>query len=112
MFVHKCADKRLDTSVSYSYQALAALRDVRSLVSNFYNNLFHSLINFKQAAEQFPYLEHYRDLWPVDDILRLCLKNTSAKQRRQERQKAAAQVLDSVSKINKARSRRGKAGKR
>lgn len=65
-------------------------------------------MDVKQAAEQFPDLEYYRDKWPVDDILRLRLKNTSAKWKRRERQKAAAQVLDSVSKIDKVR--RGKKG--
>lgn len=84
MFVHKCAEKQLNTTLSFSYQSLAALRDVHSLVSTFYVYVFYQLMAIKQAAEQFPDLESYHDKWPVNDILRLCLKNTSVKLKCQE----------------------------
>ena len=108
MFVHKCAHEHLDTSLSFSYQSLAALRNIRLLVSTLSTHTFTYpwTMNPEQAAQQFPCLSQYRDIWPVDDVLRLHLKNASAKWKRQERQKAAAQVLDSVSRIDKAR--RGK----
>ena len=59
-------------------------------------------MNPEQTAQQIPCLSQYHDIWPIDDILQLHLKNASAKWKCQEWQKAAAQVLDSILRIDKA----------
>jgi hypothetical protein len=43
-----------------------------------------------QLLSDYPYLEQYRDCWPINDLMQTRVKALGAQQRRQETSKASA----------------------
>jgi hypothetical protein len=79
--VYHLIDDHLDTTKCYSGQALASLEVVRSAVRAFFSS--HIILTYAiQAANKFPDIDNYCGRWPVTDLIKLHLKNTSSKHRK------------------------------
>jgi hypothetical protein len=60
-----------------------------------------------QAAKKFPDVDQYHGRWPVADLIKMHLKNTSSKYRKRVQKMAAGKSVDAG-----VSNQRGKGGKR
>ncbi|KAI0296891.1 hypothetical protein BC826DRAFT_967917 [Russula brevipes] len=84
------ADEYLDTSLSYSAQAAKSkdrLAQVCELVRYFLSRTDVQLITVGQVSKEFPILLTFDENWVVHDYLRIYLKNSVQKAKKDQQQK-------------------------
>jgi hypothetical protein len=86
--MHNLIEEHLDTTKCASSQDYALLKVVRDKVSRPQMAIVREFI-ICQAVNAFPDLENYRDFWPLNDMIMMCLKYTSGR----ARQKKARMVV-------------------
>ena len=84
--VRSMADKYLDTSVSFSSQATPKVDLICEMVRYFY---FHVDMQFitRQVSEEFPDLLKFEGNWVIHDYLRIYLKNSAQKAKKEQQQR-------------------------
>ncbi|KAG1875738.1 hypothetical protein F4604DRAFT_1680626 [Suillus subluteus] len=82
--VHNFIEDHLDTTKCASAQSPALLKVVRDKVNSLYRSLVVNELMTAQALNDFPDLENYSNLWPVNDLIMTRLKYTSSRARRKE----------------------------
>jgi hypothetical protein len=81
------ADEYLETSLGYSAQALTQLSLICETVRYFSYHTVVQLITPRQASKEFPILLKFDGNWVVHDYLRVYLKNTAQKAKKEQQQK-------------------------
>jgi hypothetical protein len=84
---------QIDTRHSYNHQKEDAIRSIHEAVSTLRVGFFYLLYaNSHKAKVRFRVLRRYTGSWPVDDLIKCYLKNSSSKWRRTQGKKLAGKT--------------------